>query len=137
MWLTLLRVLLGLFLLWKGISFIRDTVHLKSLIEETGIGTFSQSAAAFTMIVAILTLVCGLCLTVGLFTRIAAAVQIPILLVAILFVNIKQMEQGGFELVLSIVVLLLCILFAIKGSGSLSADTYFKRGRKLDESRMR
>jgi len=135
MWLTLLRVILGFILLWKGIVFIRDTVRLKSLIQETRIGSFSQSADALTMIIAILTLVCGLFITVGLFTRLSSVVQIPILAVAVFFVNIKRMEQNGFELVLSVIVLLLLILFAIKGSGALSADSYFKRYYKIGPRR--
>jgi hypothetical protein len=41
-------------------------------------------------------------------------------------VNIKAAGQSSFELILSIIVLFLLILFAIKGSGSLSADEYFR-----------
>jgi hypothetical protein len=38
----------------------------------------------------------------------------------------KIATQPGYELVLSIVTLLLLILFAIKGSGTLSADEFFR-----------
>jgi hypothetical protein len=48
--------------------------------------------------------------------------------VAILFVNIKNIDRNVFQLILSLVVFLLLILFAIKGSGTLSADEYFRRG---------
>jgi hypothetical protein len=41
-------------------------------------------------------------------------------------VNSKNLEQSTFEFILSIVVFLLLILFAIKGSGTLSADEYFR-----------
>ena len=132
-WLTILRVAVGLILIWKGINFIRDTSVLKSLIEQTGIGIFTQNSGALALVVTILTLLCGFFITVGLFTRISAIVQIPIIVVAIFFVNMKDIEQNGFELVLTIMVLFLLILFALRGSGVLSADEYFRRGAAMDK----
>jgi putative oxidoreductase len=132
LWLTILRFALGTILIWKGFEFVRDTARLKSLTEQTGVGIFSQNAGAIALVVTILTLLCGFFIFVGLFTRLSSAVQIPIVLVAILFVNIKNIERSGFELFLAIVVLLLLILFVIKGSGIISADEYFRRGAAMD-----
>ena len=42
-WLTLFRIILGLVLFWKGIVFIRDTAQLEQMIQQTGIGIFSQN----------------------------------------------------------------------------------------------
>lgn len=131
-WLTLVRVALGAVLIWKGVLFIRDTTALESLIRQTGIGTFTSSDSMLALIVTFLTLLCGFFITVGLFTRIASIIQIPILLVAVLFVNIKHIDRDAFQLILSVVVLLLLIFFAIKGSGFLSADEYFRRGAAQD-----
>jgi uncharacterized membrane protein YphA (DoxX/SURF4 family) len=131
--LTFLRIVLGIILIWKGIVFIQDTAQLKSMIEQTGIGVFSQSSGALATVVSILSLLCGFFITVGLLTRISSIVQIPIVIVAIIFVNMKNIERDGFELILTIIVLLLLILFAIKGSGSLSADEYFRRGAAVDK----
>ncbi len=125
-WLTVVRIILGLILFWKGIVFIRDTEYLKSLLEHSGIGVFSKNAETLTFIVAYLTLLCGLLILCGLFTRTSSIVQIPILLIAIIFVNSKNLGQSTSELILSIVVFLLLILFAIKGSGALSADEFFR-----------
>lgn len=125
-WLTVLRVLLGLILLWKGVVFIRDTAYLRSLIGQTGIETLSRSDTTFALIVSILSLLCGLFITVGLFTRASSIVQLPIIIIAIFFVNIKNIGTDVFEIVLSIVVLILLVLFIIKGSGALSADEYFR-----------
>jgi len=132
-WLSFLRIALGIILIWKGVNFIRDMSTLESLIKQTGIGIFTQNEAALAVIVTILTLLCGLFIMVGLFTRISSVVQIPIVAVAILFVNMKSIDRNAFELFLTIVVLLLLILFAIKGSGTLSADEYFRRGAALDK----
>jgi len=125
-WFSLLRMLLGIILFWKGIVFIRDTELLKLLVQRTGVGVFSQNSEVITFIVAYLTLLCGLFILSGLFTRACCIIQIPIVLVAIFFVNIGRVDQSTFELVLSIIVLILLILFAIKGSGTISADEFFR-----------
>lgn len=132
-WLTFLRVILGIILIWKGFNFVRDITELKSLIDQTGVGLFSQNAEALALVVTILTLLCGFFITVGLFTKLSAIVQIPIILVALIFVNARNIERDGFELTLTIIVFILLILFAIKGSSRLSADEYFRRGRSLDQ----
>lgn len=126
-WLTLFRIALGLILFWKGITFIRDTALLESLIQYTDVGALSQNSRILSFVVAYLSLLCGLFILSGLFTRTSCIVQIPILIVAIVFVNLKRIgDNGGAELILSIIVLLLLVLFAIKGSGTLSADEFFR-----------
>jgi len=136
-WLTILRIGLGFILVWKGIVFIRDTSILQSMIEHTGIGIFSKNAQVLSFIVAFLSLLCGLFIGSGLFTKTSSVIQIPILIVAVFFVNMRN--QTGFELVLSIITLLLLILFAIKGSGTLSADeffrTYYKAGTEEGQTK--
>ncbi|HET7117777.1 MAG TPA: DoxX family protein [Hanamia sp.] len=132
-WLTIFRVALGLILFWKAIVFIRNTTLLQSLIQNTGIGIFSKNSEALAFIVAYLTLLCGFFILSGLFTRISSIVQIPILFVAIFFVNSKSIDQGIFEIILSVVALFLLILFAIKGSGAISADEYFRSYYKAGE----
>ncbi len=135
LWITILRIALGIILIWKGINFIQDTTELKSMIEQTGVGIFSQSADALSYVVSVLSLLCGFFITVGLFTKLSSIVQIPIIIVAIIFVNIKNIEHNSFELILTIIVLVLLIFFSIKGIGQLSADEYFRRGAALDKRR--
>ncbi len=125
-WLTLFRVALGLILFWKGIGFIRDTALLELLIGRTGIGIFSDNAKVLAFLVSYLSLLCGLFIATGLFTRTSSIVQIPILVVAVFFVNFKRIGESNFEIFLSIVVLALLIVFAIKGSGTISADEFFR-----------
>lgn len=132
-WLTFLRIALGIILIWKGFNFIRDTSALKLLINQTGVGIFTQASSALALVVTILTLLCGFFITVGLFTRIASIVQIPIVVVAVLFIDMKNIIRNDFEKILTIVVLFLLILFAIKGSGAFSADEYFRRGAAKDK----
>lgn len=135
LWITILRIVLGIILIWKGINFIRDTAELTSMIEQSGVGVFSRISGVIASVVSILSLLCGTFITVGLFTRLCSIVQIPIIMGAIIFVNIKNIEHNSFELILTIIVLVLLILFSIKGSGQLSADEYFRRGAALDKKR--
>lgn len=125
-WITLLRVALGMIIIWKGVVFIRDTSLLELLIQRTGIGVFSRNSQVFSFIVSYLSLLCGLFIATGLFTKTSSIVQIPILIVAVFFVNAKNIGENGFEFILSIIVLVLLIFFAIKGSGTLSADEFFR-----------
>lgn len=126
-WLTILRVALGLILFWKGISFIRDSSALETMVQKTGINMFNANAQTISFIITYANLLGGFLVIVGLFTRWASIVQIPILLGAVIFVNVKAgMNAGNSELLLSILVLILSIVFAIKGSGVISADEYFR-----------
>lgn len=125
-WVSLLRIFLGLFLIWKGLVFIRDTALLEQLIERTGVGVFSQNSVVLSFLVAYLSLLCGLFIASGLWTKFCSVIQIPILIVAIFFVNVNRIDTGAFELVMSIITLILLIFFAFKGSGTLSADEFFR-----------
>jgi putative oxidoreductase len=131
---TILRIVGGIILLYKSYNFIRNSVAAETKIEETGIAMFSQNAEVLALVITCLSLLCGFFITVGLFTRAAAIIQIPILIVAVFFINIRQLGNNSFEFVLSIVMLLLLILFAIKGSGPFSAEEYFRRGAEIDRS---
>lgn len=126
LWFSLLRILLGLILLWKGIVFIRDTALLEQLIERTGVGVFSSNSSTLSFVVSYLSLLCGLFIATGLWTKLSSIIQIPILIVAVFFVNLNRIESSSIELIISIVTLGLLIFFAFKGSGSLSADEFFR-----------
>lgn len=125
-WITLLRIALGFIIIWKGIVFIRDTALLEVLIQHTGIGGFSNNSQVLSFIVSYLSLLCGLFIATGLFTKTSSIIQIPILVVAVFFVNAKNIGENSFELILSVIVLILLVFFAIKGSGTLSADEFFR-----------
>ncbi len=127
MWLDILRVFLGVFLFFKGLSFIGDTVHLQTLIQGLHFNAWTVIAVHY---VAFAHLVGGLFIAIGCKTRIASMFQLPILLVAVFFTNLRN----GFsflnsELWLSILALVLVVVFLVTGSGKLSFDTYDKENR--------
>lgn len=126
-WLTIFRIALGLVLFWKGISFIKDIDILASKVYSTRIGLFDKHLEIVSFIIAYLNLLGGLFIAVGLFTRWASVVQIPILLGAVFLVNLKGgINFSNGELVLSVLVLILLFVFAKKGSGLISADEFFR-----------
>ncbi|MHA4844871.1 DoxX family protein [Flavitalea antarctica] len=131
---TILRIAGGIVLLYKSYIFIRNSVTASSQIEETGITMFSENAEVLALVITCLSLLCGFFILVGLFTRLAAIIQIPILAVAVFVINIKQLGNNSFEFALSMVMLVLLILFAIKGSGPFSAEEYFRRGAEIDRN---
>jgi len=67
-------------------------------------------------------------IVIGLFTRLAALLQLPILIGAIIFVNTRSgIYAGQSDLLFSIIVLVLLIFFLIEGGGPYSMDNYRKR----------
>ena len=130
---TVLRILLGLILLWKSIKFILNTSTAELLIQQTGVGAFSDNARILSFIVSYIGLLCGIFIFIGLMTRYMAILQVPVLIVAVFFINLKNFCSSSFEFLLSVITLVLLILFAVKGSGRFSADEYFRRGNALDK----
>ena len=125
-WLVFLRISLGIALVLKGITFISDSTGVGSLLSDTPLGISADS----WIIVAIawIHLFAGFMITIGLYTRIAALLQIPILLGAVIFVNAPRgILAPGSEFGLSLVILFLLIFFFIEGSGPVSLDNYFKK----------
>jgi uncharacterized membrane protein YphA (DoxX/SURF4 family) len=119
----LLRIYLGIGLFIRGVVFISNSGSFMELL-----GT-SQSAWLTSMVlihyVALAHLVGGVMIAIGLFTRAAALVQLPILVGAVFVVHL----QGGLlgpeqSLEFSMLVLFLLVLLFLWGSGRLSVDRH-------------
>jgi len=121
-WLDIIRIALGIFLCYKGVDFLRNTSNLISLMKLTSpFGEFVIILIAHY--VAFAHILGGFFLTIGMFTRAAYLIQIPVLAGAVIFVNINA-TQAAFspysELFLSVIILLLLIYFLIIGNGAFS-----------------
>src|SRR5688572_24585135 len=118
----LVRIYLGLGLFIKGVFFVRHPEYLTRIIAESENLWFVPAAAAHYIIIA--HLVGGLLMAIGFLTRIAALVQIPILMGAVFYVYMPKMmslePRQNFEF--SALVLFLLILTAVRGGGPLSLD---------------
>ena len=130
--LDIIRIYLGVGLFVKGVYFIGHTNVLVEMMGEQGI--FSVGQIAIAHYVAVAHLVGGLFMTVGLLTRIAAAVQIPVLIGAVFLVHLREgLFTRGQNLEFTAFVLFSLIIFALFGSGRLSLDhQVFRKGAGQD-----
>jgi len=118
----LVRIYLGLGLFIKGIYFVGHPDYLTNLMAESKTLWFLPAAAAHYVIIA--HLVGGLLMAIGFLTRIAALVQIPVLIGAVFYVYMPKMMMIGprENLEFSALVLFLLMLITIRGGGPLSLD---------------
>lgn len=121
-WLISFRILLGLTLFIKGFTFMKDSTLLPSLFTKSNIITITPWLA---LTITWLHLLCGVLIVIGLFTRLATLVMLPVLIAAVIMVNIPSGNIA--ELIFSIFVCLLLGFFFIEGSGPLSTDNYLSR----------
>ncbi|WP_347158632.1 DoxX family protein [Pontibacter chitinilyticus] len=119
-WMDCLRVALGLFLFIKGILFLEHTSDVFYYFSQHQELIGAHRASLLTSVVHIIG---GLMIAFGALTRLSVLCQIPIVLGAIMVVNMRHVVQlGNTELILSIVVLALLVFFMIVGPGRYSVD---------------
>lgn len=120
----LVRVVVGVFLFIKGITFITNTQYLEDLlapIDAIDSGFFGMFLVHY---IASAHFLGGILIVFGLLTRWAIIAQLPILIGAIV-VNFMG-EMHSQNLFLSLLILIISLFFLIYGSGKHSADYYFK-----------
>ena len=122
--LLLLRAALGVALVSKGISFMSDTISLKALLAQSGFGFLPDWIA---LVITWIHLLCGFLITIGLFTRLSALIQIPILIGAVVINLSSGFFMPGSELVFSLLILALLVFFLFEGGGELSLDDFIKK----------
>jgi uncharacterized membrane protein YphA (DoxX/SURF4 family) len=87
-WMDFVRIALGIFLCYKGVDFLLNMsklINLMSTSSSSGFGSFAYIMAGHYVVFA--HIVGGIFLILGLFTRFACLIQIPILLGAVIFIN--------------------------------------------------
>jgi uncharacterized membrane protein YphA (DoxX/SURF4 family) len=128
--LDIFRIVLGLFLTYKGLMFI---THMNDL-ENTTSGINTWFAGAFLAHYVIFAhILGGPMIAFGLFTRIVCLIQLPILIGAVFLVNSpKGLFSVGnhMELEISLIVLVGLIVFMVFGAGRYSIDA--KRRREME-----
>jgi uncharacterized membrane protein YphA (DoxX/SURF4 family) len=115
---TLLRVYLGLALFVKGLVFLADLSHVRTVMAAAD---FRYPSLAQP--IALTHMAGGILLAFGLWTRFAAAIQVPILAGAVLFVHLQAgLFTEAQTLEFALLVLVLLTLFVLGGAGPVSAD---------------
>lgn len=121
-WLDCVRIYLGLGLFIRGLFIITNTraEFVQAMIQQL------EYPWVITVLllhyIAMAHLVGGLMLLIGLLTRIAAWVQIPVLVGALLLHRNEGLMTTGQSIELSALVLFLLVIFALSGAGPLSVD---------------
>ena len=117
----ILRIVVGVFLFSKAISFITDTDYYTQLVNP--IKNLGGGMLIIHYVIAA-HMIGGIMIVFGLLTRWAIMAQLPILLGAFLINFVGEMHFGN--LVLSFLLFVICLFFLFYGSGKHSADYYFK-----------
>lgn len=128
----LVRMYLGVGLFVRGVLFISESQGLETLID---LSQFSVASAAVAHYVSFVHLLGGLMLAVGLLTRLAALLQIPVLAGAVFLVHLEEgLLSPSQALEFSALVLFLLVVVFVFGSGRWSADHYvFEREPELQD----
>ena len=127
--LDLVRIYLGVGLIIKAVFFMTNSEYLLDLMDTTGSKWFGPAFLAHYVVLA--HFFGGLLLTVGLITRGAAVVQLPILMGALFYVHLPHMMtsiEARQSTEFAGLVLFLLILISYYGAGRLSLD--YALGRK-------
>ncbi len=115
----LVRMFVGAALLVRGLLFALNPESLAELAPDKIVDWVSYYIMTAH-------LVGGLLLMIGLFTRVAALIQIPVLVGAVLVVHVREgLATPNQSLELSALVLFLLIVFFIFGPGRKSLDYRF------------
>lgn len=121
-----LRILLGIFLLLKGIAFMQSATYLRDLLIEQNRVSFSSAQLSFIIhYVTFIHMVGGLLITLGILTRLSCLLQLPVLIAALFMLDIFKSPVNS-DLWLTIITGFLLVLFLIIGSGPLSLDRLLK-----------
>jgi uncharacterized membrane protein YphA (DoxX/SURF4 family) len=123
-WLVVLRVALGICLFFKGIFFLVNTATLEELVKGSLVANRTDWLVIF---ITWSHLLGGFLIIIGLLTRWAALLNIPILMGAIIFINTQRDAFGSFELPFAFIVLMLLIFFLVEGGGPISLDNFFSK----------
>lgn len=123
-----LRVFLGIAIAVKGIYFILDMTALEA--QAAGLDRFQELGAWYVVFAHV---VGGSALALGFVSRLAAAINVPVLLGAILFVHSGQSLFGpSQDLQFTILVLVALGLLVWHGSGKFSLDYWMSDRRTLE-----
>lgn len=118
-----LRVYLGTGLFFRGLALLVTDSGLQQLVASTGLGL-----SGLTVYVITAHLVGGALLAVGLYTRLAALLQLPILGGAVVLVHWQDgLLSANQSLEFSALVLFLLVLVFTFGSGRWSLDARWRR----------
>lgn len=121
-----LRILLGVFLLLKGVAFMQNAAYLNHVLVQQNRISFSPVELSIIIhYVTFIHMVGGLLITLGILTRLSCLLQLPVLIAALFMLDIFKSPVNS-DLWLTIITGFLLIVFMVIGSGPLSLDRFLK-----------
>ena len=121
-WLDYFRIVLGLILIWKGIAFALNLHEFTLMMRNAGLG-FAVSLSLCAHLIIVFHIIGGLMIALGTHTRAFCLLNLPILLVAVFFVNLSgNVFRPYAEFWFSCIVLAGLVTFLIEGDGVLSIE---------------
>lgn len=120
-----LRIIVGIILIMKGYFFLSHSDEMHKYLQAYHLGGMVDMIA---LLIAWINLAGGFFIMIGLITRIAAMFQIPILFGGVISINLSGNSAASSDLLLTLLLFFLCVLFAIEGSGRFSIqNVLFKK----------
>ena len=133
--LDVIRIYLGVGLMVRGALFIGNPDVLIDFLRRTHMWFVPLAAAQYVVAAH---LCGGILLALGLGTRLAAAVQIPPLLGAVLFVHIGEgLLTAGQSLEFAALVLAMLSVFSVFGAGRVSLDAWITKRNLETQAELR
>lgn len=127
-WMDALRILLGLFLVIKGVLFLEQNADVAYFFTSGQEAIATGNAALLTSIVHI---VGGVMIATGFLTRLALLCQFPIIIGGMLFVNPQRgINLDLTEILVTVLITGLLLFFMIVGPGRYSVDNKVLRQKK-------
>ncbi|MGI4751606.1 MAG: DoxX family membrane protein [Janthinobacterium lividum] len=121
-WVDYFRLALGLTLVWKGFAFALNLNAFTALMTKVEIST-AVSISFTAHIIILLHIIGGLCIALGTHTRLFCLLNLPVLIVAVFFVNLPENIFSPYsEFWFSCLVLFALNCFLIEGNGAWSVE---------------
>ncbi len=127
----IIRMYLGIVFIIKGFQFFLDINYLNQLIESIGWQMGIYTILGLSHIIVFAHIIGGFFLVIGLLTKFVSAIQLPIVLSAIIFIHLKEGILSS-SLHFAIFVFILSFVFALHGSSKLSVDYYLENYKEHD-----
>lgn len=122
---SLIRIFLGVALFVRGVLLFADPSAIVELAR-------AEKVFWWYSYITIAHLFGGFFMAIGLMTRFAALLQLPILMGAVFVIHIREgLLSNNQSLELAALVFFLLLIYSIYGSGPLSLDKYFAKKRAL------
>jgi uncharacterized membrane protein YphA (DoxX/SURF4 family) len=112
--LVFFRIFLGLALFIKGINFARNQELLEKMILNIAI---LEKLSFLKIVIPFIHILGGFCIIIGIYSKLAILIQIPILLAAITFLLISGVIFYYREILFAVTILILLFIYLKIGDG--------------------